>query len=126
MRCFCCEQNDFTHLVTTDQGEQVPYCDECDGELQALTDNTTTNKGDNMGKLSDSTKNEIVEFLFDCMRHGMFGDGMEDDYIRNGMSFKGLNNYTDEELVSEILRYTGEDEELYQTAKLELSVEGEI
>jgi hypothetical protein len=43
----------------------------------------------------------------------MFGDGLEKDYILDGMSFKGLNNMSDEELVDElrISAYEGDDDE---------------
>lgn len=39
MRCFCCEANDATHLVKSElTNEQVPYCDECDGDIAVYDD----------------------------------------------------------------------------------------
>lgn len=73
-------------------------------------------------KLNDNTRTEIIDFLFDCMRMTMFGGGLEDDYIRDGISFKGLNNYTDQELLEEWHNYSGEDDELYQRAIAEMTM----
>lgn len=73
--------------------------------------------------LSEKTKNEVIDFLFDNLRHTMFGDGLEDDYLRDGVEFKGLNNYSDQELIDEMLTFTGEEEELVVRAKQELAVE---
>ena len=43
--CNCCEKNDATHLVESEiTGEQVPYCDECDGSDE--DESETNNKHD--------------------------------------------------------------------------------
>ena len=73
--------------------------------------------------ISEKTKTEAIEFLFDCLRDTMFGDGMEDDYIRDGGSFKGLNNYSDQEILEELLQVTGSDEEIVIRVKTEMEVE---
>jgi hypothetical protein len=63
MRCFCCEQNDATHLITTDQGEQVPYCDECDGGLSPETiDDHKEDKVFNI-KLNDTQMSKLLDYL---------------------------------------------------------------
>lgn len=37
--CNCCESNKATHLVESEiTGEQVPYCDECDGDSEEASD----------------------------------------------------------------------------------------
>jgi hypothetical protein len=81
-------------------------------------------KASNPGpRLNDATREEVVAFLKDCVMSCSFGDGLEDDYVIDGVSMVGLNNMTDTELVEELLLYTGEEEELYIKAESELSVE---
>lgn len=76
-----------------------------------------------MSKLSDQTRSEIVDYLFDVLRDSMFGDGLEHEYIKHGVSFKGLNNMTDQELVEEYEMYMdSEDDELKVKAKAELAI----
>jgi hypothetical protein len=74
-------------------------------------------------KLTDSTKKEVIGFLFDCHRSGSFGDGLEDDYIMGGTFMVGLDNMTDKQLIEELYQVTGEDEELVIRAKAELGIE---
>lgn len=73
--------------------------------------------------MTDKTKTEVIDFLFDCMFSSMFGDGLEEMYIRDGMNFKGLNNMSDKELLRELLNYTGHEEELVIRVQQEIEVE---
>lgn len=73
-----------------------------------------------MYKLSDSTKEQLKEQLVKILYNGMFGDGLEREYIMDGVSFKGLNNMTDEELVDEYDRCVCEDDTLLLKAREEL------
>lgn len=37
MLCHCCEQSQATHLVVSElDGSDVPYCDECDGDVRTV------------------------------------------------------------------------------------------
>ncbi len=72
--------------------------------------------------LSEKTKTEVIDYLADSLRSTMFGDGLEDDYIRCGMGFKGLENMTDQELLDE-MSDLDEDDELLIKVKQELEVE---
>lgn len=47
-------------------------------------------------------KGEIINFLYKRRLDNMFGDGMEDDYIWNGVIIQGLNEMSDEELLEEL------------------------
>lgn len=76
----------------------------------------------NNSVLPSDLKNELIDFCKEMLFDSMFGDGMEDDYIMNGMGFKGLNNMTDEELIETALTYTGDDEDLIIRAKTELDI----
>ena len=52
--------------------------------------------------LTDNQRTELKKYVFDCCMSNMFGDGMEDDYIRDGFpAFKGINHMTDDELIEE-------------------------
>ena len=51
--------------------------------------------------LPEQLKEDICNELSDYLQDVMFGDGLECDYIWDGMTFKGLNNMTDEELIEE-------------------------
>ncbi len=82
-------------------------------------------------KLTEDTKKEMIEDLKDALLEGMFGDGIEEDYIMDGFpDFKGLSNLTDEELLSEykdVFDYSieeGDDSyfDTYEKAKKELGL----
>ncbi len=63
--------------------------------------------------LDDKAKKEIKEKIAQAMHDNSFGDGLEEDMIWEGWSFKGLNNMSDDELLQEY-EYCGagdEDEE---------------
>jgi hypothetical protein len=52
--------------------------------------------------LTDKQRTALKEYIFDACMSNMFGDGMEDDYIRDGFPvFKGINHMTDNELLEE-------------------------
>ena len=51
----------------------------------------------------------VKEVLVDCLMDTMFGDGQEEEYIRQGIEFKGLDNMTDQELIEELKEMIGAD-----------------
>jgi len=65
--------------------------------------------------LSGDTRAAIKSSLFDSFRHAMFGDGLEIDYVWDGINFPGLNHMKDSELVEELisLEEGSEDPELH-------------
>jgi len=76
--------------------------------------------------LSDATRNEVKQVVASYILDSMFGDGLEMDYIMDGISMVGLNNLSDEDLVQE-LKISGtcedeedEDYELLQKARKEM------
>ena len=69
-------------------------------------------------KLSSKTREEIQDYLVDVLMDGMWGDGQEDEYVRHGIDFKGVMNYTDKELV-EAIDGLSDEEELKVRAKAE-------
>ena len=71
--------------------------------------------------MKDKTVERVISFLVDCILDSSFGDGQEEEMIRDGRSFKGLNNMTDKELLDELLCYTGENEELVLLVKKEMA-----
>jgi len=56
-----------------------------------------------------ATKKAVIQYLREYLPTVMFGDGLEDDYIMNGIDFKGLDNMTDEELLKELAINADED-----------------
>ena len=66
--------------------------------------------------MKNKTKKEIKKFLRSYLRDVMFGDGLEDDYICDGINYIGLNNMTDDELIQEmeLCGFEDPDEEEYQ------------
>jgi hypothetical protein len=80
-----------------------------------------------MGKLSDDVKSELIEVVAGALRDNMFGDGLEDDYIMDGINFVGLNNMSDAELVEEYAQGVDEDDDdddLLDRARAELAAGG--
>lgn len=77
-----------------------------------------------MAKLSKQTRQKAIEWLMPCILESMFnGSNMLDEHVKAGINFKGLNNYTDDELYDELHRYTGNDEPIFQQVKFELEIE---
>lgn len=74
-------------------------------------------------RMTESTRNEIRELLIDTLQDGMFGDGMEADYVADGMDFKGVNNMTDSELLEVMANIGYEEDELCIKAEAEMAVE---
>jgi hypothetical protein len=76
-------------------------------------------------RFSDQTREEIITYLIDAFQEGMFGDGMERDYVEHGMDFVGVTNMTDAELMSELEQIFGDDseEELVVRAQAELAID---
>ena len=50
---------------------------------------------------SEKTRNEIQKQIAQSRKDCMFGDGLEDDYIWDGVRIVGLNEMDDEELAEE-------------------------
>ena len=72
---------------------------------------TADNQKDGKMTLSDSLKKEIVKELYQIRLDGMFGDGLERDYIMDGVTIVGLNDMTDDALVEEYRESVDNDEE---------------
>lgn len=75
--------------------------------------------------MKKSTRNKIKDILHGFMRDSMFGDGLEDDYIRDGVTIIGLDHMEDKDLISELEELVNDDEddeffELLQQAKDEM------
>lgn len=52
--------------------------------------------------LTDEERLALQEELFHRCMDGMFGDGLEADYIRDGFSWPGINNLSDQDLFNEL------------------------
>ena len=76
-----------------------------------------------MPSLSEQTKDELIEVLKYYRLSGMFGDGLESEYVLYGCNIVGLMDMTDEELVEELSESTEEDDDLLIRAKAELEIE---
>jgi len=61
--------------------------------------------------LSGPLKKEIIKQLYEIRLSGMFGDGLEHDYIMDGVTIIGLNDMTDDALVEEYRESVDNDEE---------------
>jgi hypothetical protein len=61
--------------------------------------------------LTDEMRKAIKKNLAQTLMDTMFGDGLEEEYIMSGISFKGLDNMTDEELLNEQDEYNDEGDE---------------
>lgn len=59
--------------------------------------------------MKQSAKEKMIEMLTDFLVNAMFGDGMERDYILNGMTYTGLNKMTDEQLIQEFEMMFGDE-----------------
>ena len=77
-----------------------------------------------MNKLSKDNKDRLLGILFDSRMSGLFGDGLEEEYVMDGTKIVGLNEMSDKELVEE---YEGiiddKSDELLTTCKFELSLD---
>ena len=76
-----------------------------------------------MLRLNDDLREELKDQLCDDRMCGMFGDGLEKEYIYEGTTIVGLNHMNDEELVEEYSWYADKDDELLVKCKIELSIE---
>lgn len=75
-------------------------------------------------RMGDALREEVLDYLADSLRGGMFGDGMEDDYIRDGVSFAGIDNMTDQELYEELCNCTqDEDHDLVIRVRIDLEID---
>ena len=71
--------------------------------------------------LSKETRQKLIDTLAASARDSMFGDGLEEDYIMDGLNFKGLNHMDDHELIDEFrMVFGGEDDELIYDEDQEL------
>lgn len=69
---------------------------------------------------TDELRDRVIEELVDYGKSGSFGDGLEEDYLRDGTEFVGFNNLSDSELLEELEMYSDEENELVQECKLQL------
>ena len=51
-------------------------------------------------KMNPATRESMEKELAQCMRDGMFGDGMEDEYVWYGTVIDGVLELDDEELIA--------------------------
>jgi hypothetical protein len=72
--------------------------------------------------LSPKVRKDLEEFVSDEVHSCMFGDGLEDDYVSDGVVIVGVCGMTDVELIQEALQHTGEEEEIIVQARAELAV----
>jgi hypothetical protein len=73
--------------------------------------------------LNDLLRQELKEILANDRMDGLFGDGMEMEYIMGGCTIVGLNEMSDEELVNEYAENADEDEDDGFLAKLRAEIE---
>lgn len=60
--------------------------------------------------LPEDLREQIIEHLVGEMISNSFGDGLEKDYARDGFpKFRGYTNYTDEQLILELITGIGPD-----------------
>jgi hypothetical protein len=74
--------------------------------------------------MTDEQREEVKGYLADYYKDGMFGDGMEDDYVYDGCVIEGLNDYDDERLIEEYENMVGEDgDELIREIKANIAID---
>jgi len=61
-------------------------------------------------RLSDPDRELVKKTLYQILMDTMFGDGLEEEYIFCGITWKGLNYMTDQELVEELKIQVGADD----------------
>lgn len=71
--------------------------------------------------LTETTRNEIKKHLIDWFLDTQFGDGLEREYVTDGVTIKGVNEYTDEELIEEY-ESSFEEDDLSIRAKQEMTM----
>lgn len=76
-----------------------------------------------MARLNDVLRDKLKDVLAEVRYSGMFGDGLEMEYIYEGTTIVGLNQMTDEELVEEYESVTDEEDEFLAQLKAELAIE---
>lgn len=102
---------------------------ECELILKAFethgtkTHNLEIVEADKGPTMSDTTREAICEELFNSRMSYMFGDGLEQDYARDGVTIVGLNEMSDTELLEEYEQVAGEDDELLIKAKTEMGID---
>lgn len=53
-------------------------------------------------QLTDKQREIVKKFVFNQQLNNMFGCGMEEEYVMNGLpQWKGINHMTDDELLAE-------------------------
>lgn len=72
--------------------------------------------------LAEDTRSKLQAELHDAHMQGMFGDGIESDYVYDGGYFVGINNYTDAELIEDAEAYLDNNSVALIKAKAELEV----
>jgi hypothetical protein len=76
--------------------------------------------------LNAQTRDELKRYLFDSRMSGMFGDGLESDYIMDGCTIVGLNQMTDDELVEEYEQSCDGEDEFIARCKIELAIDKKL
>lgn len=70
--------------------------------------------------LSDHTRELAQSRLEEGYMDGMWGDGQEREYVRDGINMTGVNDMDDHTILDQLEMMTDEDEELTVKAKQEL------
>ena len=73
--------------------------------------------------LSENNRNALKDVIFDAWRDTMFAKDAVEDYIKYGVSIRGIEDMTDEQLLSEYLFWLACDEsedELYNNCVLDI------
>ena len=72
--------------------------------------------------LTEQTRKQLIEELFQYLRDNMFGDGLNEEYILHGITFSGLENFKDQELIDDYSEYSTHDDNLLRRARIEMEI----
>ena len=70
-------------------------------------------------KLSDRDRELVKKALYQSLMDTMFGDGLEEEYIFCGITWRGLYYMTDQELVEELKIQVGADDPDFEPSDAE-------
>jgi len=79
-----------------------------------------------MSSLSKELRAKMTQLLGEWLEGGMFGDGLERDYIMDGIEFKGLNNMTDRELYDEFEEMVDKEDDNSEEYELWLQAKDDL
>jgi hypothetical protein len=113
-------------LTTVDDVIYEGNKEQCEEVMKAFTKyngakNLVVEENPAASYLNEQTRSQMKTVLAESKRDGMFGDGLENDYIWDGVDIQGVDNMSDDELIDEMEMYCGDCQEreeykLYQEA----------